>query len=93
MAEQQFVVNSTGRLREVLLCAPDHFCFQPINEITRAVMADGQRADLAAMQREHAELVAAYRDAGVEVELTSPHRSCPTWSTLATSAPAWPRAR
>ena len=72
MAEQQFVVNSTGRLRRVLLCPPDHFSFQPINEITRAVMADGQRADLDAMQREHAELVAAYGDAGVEVELAQP---------------------
>jgi N-dimethylarginine dimethylaminohydrolase len=77
MAEQQYVVNSTGRLRRVLLCSPSFFDFRPINEITRAVLANGERPDLVAVQREHAEFVDAYRAAGVEVELIEPVAELP----------------
>lgn len=69
MADQVFVPNSTGRLRKVLLCAPDYFSFQPINEITKGVLAKGETADLAAFKREHGDLIQAYRENGVEVEL------------------------
>ena len=93
MTEQRFVSNATGRLRKVLLCPPDHFSFQPINEITRGVLARGEQPDLAAFRREHSELVQAYREAGVEVVLMSPTPHCPTWCTRATLASAWPRAR
>lgn len=67
-----FVSNSTGRLRRVLLCPPTHFRFQPINEITNKVLANGEEPDLEAFAREHAEFVDAYRSAGVEVELMDP---------------------
>lgn len=77
MAERTYVPNSTGRLRRVLLCPPRYFRFQPINEITRGVLAGGEVADLAAMAREHEELVAAYRSAGVEVELAEPVEGLP----------------
>jgi N-dimethylarginine dimethylaminohydrolase len=77
MAEATFVPNSTGRLRKVLLCSPDHFSFQPINEITKGVLAKGETADLAVFQREHADLVQAYRDNGVEVELIEPVERLP----------------
>jgi len=76
-AKGPFVPNSTGRLRKVLLCPPTYFSFQPINEITKAVLAHGEQADLAAFQREHAELVDAYRSAGVEVELIDPVQGLP----------------
>ena len=72
MGQQGFVLSSTGRLRKVLLCPPTHFSFQPINEITRGVLARGEVADLEALAREHRELVEAYRAAGVEVELIDP---------------------
>ena len=72
-----FVSNSTGRLRRVLLCPPTHFRFQPINEITNKVLANGEEPDLEAFAREHAELVEAYRSAGVEVELLDPVASLP----------------
>ncbi|MBN2205013.1 MAG: nitrate reductase [Thermoleophilia bacterium] len=77
MAAQGFVHNATGRLRKVLLCAPDHFSFQPINEITKRVLAEGEQADLAAFRREHAELVDAYCTAGVTVELADPDPGLP----------------
>ncbi len=35
MSETGYVHNATGRLRKVLLCPPDYFSFQPINEITK----------------------------------------------------------
>jgi N-dimethylarginine dimethylaminohydrolase len=72
-----YVPNSTGRLRKVLLCPPTHFSFQPINEITRGVLARGESADLAAVAREHGELVDAYRSAGVEVVLAEPEPDLP----------------
>jgi N-dimethylarginine dimethylaminohydrolase len=72
MADQVFVPNSTGRLRKVLLCSPDYFSFQPINEITKGVLAKGETADLAAFKREHGDLIQAYRENGVEVELIDP---------------------
>jgi N-dimethylarginine dimethylaminohydrolase len=72
MADQVFVPNSTGRLRKVLLCSPDYFSFQPINEITKGVLAKGETADLAVFKREHGDLIQAYRENGVEVELIDP---------------------
>ena len=77
MADGGYVHNATGRLRKVLLCPPDYFSFQPINEITREVLARGEQPDAAAFQREHAELVQAYRDAGVEVALIEPDPELP----------------
>lgn len=72
-----FTANSTGVLRKVLLCPPTYFTFQPINEITKAVLRDGEVADLEVFNREHNELVDAYRQAGVEVELIEPVENLP----------------
>jgi N-dimethylarginine dimethylaminohydrolase len=72
MAEQGFLMNSTGRLRKVLLCPPAYFRFQPINEITRGVLANGEVPDLEVLAREHQDFIEAYRSAGVEVELMDP---------------------
>lgn len=72
MAETTYVANATNRLRKVLLCPPTYFHFQPINEITKGVMRKGEEADLEAFKREHNELIQAYRENGVEVELIDP---------------------
>lgn len=77
MAEPQFVPNSSGKLRKVLLCPPSFFDFRPINEITRKVLAHGERADLEAVRREHEGFAQAYRDAGVEVVLMEPDPDLP----------------
>ena len=77
MVDEPYVQNATGRLRRVLLCPPDHFSFQPINEITRGVLARGERPDPERVRREHAQLVEAYRDNGVEVVLMQPDEGLP----------------
>jgi N-dimethylarginine dimethylaminohydrolase len=77
MSQTGYVHNATGRLRRVLLCAPTYFSFQPINEITREVLARGEKADVDAFRREHDELVDAYRSAGVEVERVDPVETLP----------------
>jgi N-dimethylarginine dimethylaminohydrolase len=78
MAEQRFVSNSTGRLRRVLLCPPTYFRLQPINEITRRVLANGEHeADPTVLAREHEEFAEAYRSAGVEVVLVEPDPELP----------------
>lgn len=75
--ETGYVHNGTGRLRKVLLCPPVYFSFQPINEITKGVLAQGETADLRALQREHADLVQTYKENGVEVELAEPAEDLP----------------
>ena len=72
-----WVSNATGKLRKVLLCPPAYFSFQPINEITKAVLEEGEEADLKTFLREHEDLVRAYRDNGVEVELMEPVEGLP----------------
>lgn len=77
MSQQRYVPNSTGRLRKVLLCPPDYFDFRPINEITRKVIAEGERADLEGVKREHVAFAQAYREAGVEVVMMEPDPGLP----------------
>jgi N-dimethylarginine dimethylaminohydrolase len=77
MPDDRFVPNSTGRLRKVLLCPPTYFDFRPINEITRKVLAGGERADLEAVRREHEGFAQAYRDAGIEVVMIEPDPDLP----------------
>ncbi|HHY94419.1 MAG TPA: nitrate reductase [Firmicutes bacterium] len=72
-----YVHDSWSPLKKVLLCPPTYFSFQPINEITRKVLAQGEAARLEEIKREHAEFVQAYREAGVEVELMDPDPELP----------------
>lgn len=72
-----YVPDSWSPLKQVLLCPPTHFSFQPINEITRRVMAQGETAKLERIRREHEELVQAYLSAGVQVELAEPDPNLP----------------
>ncbi len=72
-----WVSNATGKLRKVLLCPPTYFSFQPINEITKAVLEEGEHADLKTFLREHEDLIRAYRDNDVEVELMEPVEGLP----------------
>jgi N-dimethylarginine dimethylaminohydrolase len=70
--EKVFVKNSTGVLKKVLLCPPDNIKFQPINVITKGWLDKGQQVNREACLREHAELVQAYKENGVEVVLMEP---------------------
>jgi arginine deiminase len=57
--------SETGRLRDVLLCPPDHYEWIPTNAIARATLASGAPLDRAALLAEYAEFEAALDQAGV----------------------------
>ncbi|GIM27595.1 nitrate reductase [Clostridium polyendosporum] len=70
--KKTYVKNATGILKKVLLCPPDNFKLQPINVIAQRWLSEGKMADKEACLREHAELVQAYEENGVEVVLIKP---------------------
>lgn len=66
------VDSETGRLADVLVCAPDHYRWIPANAIARRTLAAGGQADLGALQAQHRELVAALEQGGVRVHRLPP---------------------
>jgi N-dimethylarginine dimethylaminohydrolase len=66
-----------GRLREVLLCPPDNFRWLPTSAISKATLASGATFDPAMARAQHAELVAAYEQAGVQVRFLEPDPALP----------------
>ncbi len=66
-----------GTLRDVLLCRPDDFRWLPTNSISKATLAAGLTFDHDLAMRQHAEMVDAYRDAGVNVHFLEPDPALP----------------
>jgi N-dimethylarginine dimethylaminohydrolase len=64
--------NSHGKLRKVLLCAPDYFEELPISEIAHRSMDDGDKVDRELSKKMHSELVDALRSADVELLWETP---------------------
>jgi N-dimethylarginine dimethylaminohydrolase len=56
-----------GLLHDVLLGPPEHFRWLPTSAISKATLATGEAFDPARPVAQHAELVAAYEQAGVRV--------------------------
>ena len=71
------VASETGRLTEVLLCPPDHYCWIPSNAIARRTLAAGRQPDLQGLQAQHRELVGALEQAGVQVHRLPPEPHLP----------------
>lgn len=71
------VDSETGRLRDVLLCAPDNFKWLPTSAISRATLASGAGFDASLAAAQHAELVAAYEAAGVRCHFLEPDPELP----------------
>jgi arginine deiminase len=69
--------SETAPLREVLLCAPDHFVWTPEgNTVSKEVAADRAKAfDLGRAKREHADLAAALTCEGVAIRRLTPIKS------------------
>ncbi len=65
--------NSHGRLRKLLLCAPDYYQELPISEIAHVSMDSGDNVDLALAKRMHSELASCLEGAGIELEWERPH--------------------
>jgi arginine deiminase len=66
------VASETGRLREVLVCPPDHYRWIPTNAVARRTLGAGGQPAAVALAAQHAELVAALTGAGVVVHALPP---------------------
>ena len=71
------VDSEHGRLLDVLLCPPDNYRWLPTSAISRATLESGRRFDPKAARRQHAELVAAYEQAGVRRHFLEPDPALP----------------
>jgi N-dimethylarginine dimethylaminohydrolase len=71
------VDSEHGTLLDVLLCAPDNFRWLPTSAISRATLDAGHRFDAELAARQHANMVAAYEEAGVRVHLLDPDPALP----------------
>ena len=71
------VTSETGRLTDVLVCAPDHYRWLPTNAMARRTLAAGGEADLQGVQAQHRELVAALEQGGARVHHLPPEPHLP----------------
>jgi N-dimethylarginine dimethylaminohydrolase len=71
------VDSEHGRLLDVLLCPPDNFRWLPTSAISRATIDSGRRFDPGAARAQHAEMVAAYEQAGVRCHFLDPDPALP----------------
>lgn len=67
MSEKFYVKNATNVLKKVLVCSPQYYKFNAINEITKSWMDKGDKEKNDVMVKEWQTLLDAYRDNGVEV--------------------------
>ena len=71
------VSSETGRLTEVLVCAPDHYRWIPANAIARRTLAAGGQPDLQGLRAQHRELVAALEQGGARIHHLPPQPHMP----------------
>jgi N-dimethylarginine dimethylaminohydrolase len=71
------VDSEHGRLLDALVCPPDNFRWLPTSAISRATLEAGHRFDADLARRQHAEMVAAYEEAGVRVHFLDPDPALP----------------
>lgn len=76
------LTSETGRLTHVLLGDPAHFAWRPVSAVARQTLAAGHVFDGAAARAQHAEMVAAYEDAGVTCHFL-PAREATRYSVFA----------
>jgi N-dimethylarginine dimethylaminohydrolase len=71
------VDSEYGRLLDVLLCPPDNFHWLPASAIARATLESGLSFRPEDAQRQHAEMVSVYEEAGVRVHFLEPDPALP----------------
>ena len=84
------VASETGRLADVLVCAPDHYRWIPANSIARRTLAGAARPDAAALRAQHAELVHALEGGGARVHRLTPESHLPYMAYTRDSAVVTP---
>lgn len=72
-----YLDSETGRLRDVLLCRPDHYRWIPTNAVARATLAAGRDLDLQAVQAQYREMEDALDQAGVTRHYLEPEPHLP----------------
>lgn len=68
-ASQWGIDSEYGRLRQVLVGPIDHFTWQAGNSVAQRSERIGRRFDIAVTRAQYAEMLDAYRQAGVEVHI------------------------
>ncbi len=92
MSESDWGVDSEyGRLRDVLLGPPENFRWLPTSVISKGTLASERNFDSDAAVRAHGEMVAAYRQAEVEVHQLEPDPNLPYQCFARDSSVATPR--
>lgn len=71
------ITSETGRLRDVLLCRPEHYAWIPTNDIARRSLALGTPFDHVGMMAQFGELEAALDEAGVRRHYLEPNPVLP----------------
>ncbi|MGA9028095.1 MAG: arginine deiminase-related protein [Steroidobacteraceae bacterium] len=71
------VDSEYGMLRDVLIGPVDHFSWQPGNAVAARAARLGLRFDFDAASRQYAEMIDAYRQAGVAVHILPPDPQLP----------------
>ena len=71
------VTSEYGKLRKVLLCNPDYYQWQPINETAKKTISEGQGFTIEDAQKQHQEFSEAFKSAGVEVLFIEPNKELP----------------
>lgn len=74
MSDQLFVKNATNKLEKVLVCSPQYYKFNGINEITKSWMDKGETEQNDTMVKEWQTLLDAYADNGVDVVQMTPEK-------------------
>jgi N-dimethylarginine dimethylaminohydrolase len=76
-ALQWGVDSEYGRLCDVLLCPPEHYRWRATSPISQMTLDSGRTFDGALAQRQHAEMVACYEQAGVRCHFLEPDPALP----------------
>ena len=71
------VRNDTGFLRDVLLCKPEHYAWQAVNQASRDTLARGEPLDATRLTAQFGELEAALEQAGVRRHYLAPEPHLP----------------
>lgn len=73
-SKKVWVCNATDKLKKVMVCSPEYYVFNAINEITKSWMEKGAAEDNDRMVEEWGCLVEAYKEHGVEVVEVEAHK-------------------
>lgn len=71
------VTDETARLRDVLLCRPDHYAWQPTNTVAKATLTSGRGLDLQKLQAQYRELEDVFAETGVRCHYLAPEAHLP----------------